>query len=149
LLKDIEEFYNENRGHKTLSGYVETLSTARKALADASKFIVETGKKDFPLLALYATQYLELFGDVTVGWLLLWQGVLAQQALDKIVSDKGIDATKGLDTLFSENADAAFYSGKLASAKYFISNVTSQATSKANLIMNGNRAALEIAECCL
>jgi alkylation response protein AidB-like acyl-CoA dehydrogenase len=149
LLKDIEEFYNENRGHKTLSGYVETLSIARKALADASKFIVETGKKDFPLLALYATQYLELFGDVTVGWLLLWQGVLAQQALDKIVSDKGIDATKGLDTLFSENADAAFYSGKLASAKYFISNVTSQATSKANLIMNGNRAALEIAECCL
>jgi hypothetical protein len=50
--------------------------------------------------------------------------------------------------LFSENADAAFYSGKIASTKYFVSNVVSQAASKANLIMNGDRAALEIAESC-
>jgi len=49
---------------------------------------------------------------------------------------------------YSENADAAFYSGKIASVKYFISNMVSQATSKANLIMNGDRADLEIAESC-
>ena len=148
LLKDIEEFCNEYKGHKTLSRYVETLAVAGKALADASRFITEAGKKDFPFLALYATQYLELFGDVIVGWLLSWQGVLAQEALNRIISEKGIDATKGLDKLFSENVDAAFYSGKVASVKYFIRNVVSQASSKANLIMNGDRAALEIAENC-
>jgi alkylation response protein AidB-like acyl-CoA dehydrogenase len=148
LLKDIEEFCNANRGHKTLSLYVERLAIAGKALGDASKFIAETGKKDFPLLALYATPYLELFGDVIVGWLLLWQGIMAQAALDRIISEKGIDATKGLAGLLSENADAAFYSGKIASAKYFISYVVSQATSKANIVMNGDRAALEIPEGC-
>jgi len=148
LLKDIEAFCNENRGHATLSRYVKTLAIARKALADASAFIAETGKKDFPLLALYATQYLELFGDVIVGWLLLWQAVIAQKALDKIISSKGIDGTKGLETLFAENADAAFYNGKLASARYFVSNVVSQAPSKANVIMNGDRVGVDIPECC-
>lgn len=148
LLKDIEEFCNEHKEHRTLSRYVEALAIAAKSLADASRFIAERGKKDFPLLALYATQYLELFGDIVVGWLLLWQGTIAQEALDKAVSERGIDATKGLDKLQSENADAAFYSGKIASARYFISNVVSQAAAKANLIMNGDRAGLEIAESC-
>jgi len=148
LLKDIEEFCNENKKHKTLSQYVETLPIAGKALADASRFITEAGRKDFPLLALYATPYLELFGDAIVGWLLLWQGIIAQGALNKIISEKSIDATKGLDTFFSENADAAFYTGKIASVKYFISNVVSQASSKGNVIMNCDRAALEIAESC-
>jgi alkylation response protein AidB-like acyl-CoA dehydrogenase len=148
LLKDIENFCDENKDHKTLSRYVETLYTARRALSDASEFITETGKKDFPLLASYATQYLELFGDVITGWLLLWQAVIAQQALDKIISEKGVDAKKGLGKLFSENADAAFYSGKLASARYFISNMVSHATSKAAVIMNADRAALDISEDC-
>jgi alkylation response protein AidB-like acyl-CoA dehydrogenase len=148
LLKDIEKFCDENKNHPTLSKYIETLYTARRALSDASEFITETGKKDFPLLALYATQYLELFGDVITGWLLLWQAVIAQKALNKIISEKGVDEKKGLNKLFSENADAAFYSGKLASARYFISNVVIHATSKANMIMNADRAATEISENC-
>jgi len=148
LLKDIEDFCNENRDHKTLSSYIKTLETAGKALRDASGFITETGKKDFPLLALYATQYMELFGDVITGWLLLWQATIAQKALDRIISEKGVDAKKGLDKFFSENADAAFYSGKLASARYFVSNVVSNATSKANVIMNADRAGLDISEYC-
>jgi len=148
LLKDIEAFCNDNKGHRTLSRYVETLYTARRALSDASEFITETGKKDFPLLALYATQYLELFGDVITGWLLLWQAVIAQEAFDKIISEKDVDDKNGLDKFFSENSDAAFYSGKLASAKYFVSNVVSQATSKASIIMNADRAGLDISEYC-
>lgn len=149
LLKDIEDFCIANASHETLSAYVETLKTARKALIDASKFLVETGKKNFPLLALYATQYQDLFGDVIVGWLLLWQAVIAQDALNNIASEKGIDASKEMSKLISESADAAFYSGKLASAKYFISNVTAQATAKAQIIIKADKAALEIAEGCL
>ena len=148
LLKDIEIFCNEYKEHKTLASCVDTLITARKALSDASGFITETGKKDFQLLALYATQYLELFGDVITGWLLLWQAVIARKALDKIISEKGVDEKKGLDKLFSENADAAFYSGKLASARFFISNVVSHATSKANVIMKADRAGIDISEDC-
>jgi alkylation response protein AidB-like acyl-CoA dehydrogenase len=148
LLKDIDEFCIANSNNSTLLAYVETLATARKALIDASKFLIETGNKDFPLLALYATQYQELFGDVIVGWLLLQQAVIAQNALNRIASEKGIDAAKDMSKLISESADAAFYSGKLASAKYFISNVTAQATAKAQIIIKADKAALEVAENC-
>ena len=148
LIKDIEEFCNDNKDHPILSGYVEILATARKALVDASTFLSETGKKDFSLLALYATQYLELFGDVIVGWLLLWQAVIAKESLTKIAAAKGVDEAKGMEKLLSENADAAFYSGKLASARYFVGNVVSQATAKADIIIKADRAGLEITEGC-
>jgi hypothetical protein len=52
----------------------------------------------------------------------------------------------GLEKLVAEDATAAFYSGKLASARYFASTVLSQATAKAEVIMRMDRAALEIAE---
>ena len=46
----------------------------------------------------------------------------------------------------SENADAAFYSGKLASVRFFVSTVLSQAVAKAQVIKEMDKAALEIAE---
>jgi hypothetical protein len=148
LMMDIEEFCINNKNHRTLSRYVAILDTAKNSLIDASKFLADIGKKDFPLLALYATQYLEIFGDVIVGWLLLWQAVIAQEKLSKIAAAKGFDETKGMDKLFSENADAAFYGGKLASARFFVSNVVAQATAKAGIIQKADTAALEIAEVC-
>jgi hypothetical protein len=148
LLKDIEEFCNANKGHRTLSPYIETLDSALKSLIDASKFLSEAGKKDFSLLALYATQYLDLFGDIVVGWLLLWQAIIAQEALSKIASAKGFDEATAMEKLFSENAEGAFYGGKLASAKFFVSNVVIQAGSKANIIMRADRTGLDIAEGC-
>jgi alkylation response protein AidB-like acyl-CoA dehydrogenase len=148
LLKDIEEFCVANSSHETLSTYVEMLDTARKALIDASGYLVDTGKKNFPLLALYATQYQELFGDVIVGWLLLWQAVISQNALNKIASEKGVDVAKDICNLISGSADAAFYNGKLASARFFISNVVSQARAKAQVIINGDRTALDVVEAC-
>ena len=63
---------------------MEILDEAGNALTDVSLFLSSVGKEDFKILALYATPYLELFGDVTVGWLLLWQAVIAQDKLNKI-----------------------------------------------------------------
>ena len=146
LLEDIGKFCKENMSHRTLAKYVEILNTAQNALADASMFLAEIQKKYFPLLALYAYPYLELFGDVTVGWLLMWQAVIAQDRLTELTAEKGIDGADGLERLVAENSDAAFYSGKLASARFFAAKVVSQATAKAQVIKNADKAALEIAE---
>jgi hypothetical protein len=112
-----------------------------------SKFLVKIQKQDFQGLALYATQYLELFGDVTVGWLLMWQAVIARDRLTALAKDNGIEPdAAGLEKLVAEDAAAVFYSGKLASARYFASTLLSQATAKARAIMRMDKAALEIAE---
>lgn len=146
LLKDIETFCKENKGHPTLARYVEILNAGCTALAEVSAFLVETQKKDFPLLALYAYPYTELFGDVIVGWLLLWQAVIVQAKLEKLADEKGISGSDGLAKLVVENAEAAFYSGKMASARFFVSTVLSLATAKAQVIKTADKAALEIGD---
>jgi hypothetical protein len=127
---------------------VEILDGAQDALLDVSTFLAEIQKKDFRLLALHAYPYLELFGDVTVGWLLMWQAVIAQDRLTALAKEKGIepDRPDGLEKLVAENPNAAFYSGKLASARFFASTVLSLATAKSQAIKRADRAALEIAE---
>jgi hypothetical protein len=148
LLEDIARFCNKHKGHRTLDSSLEVLAAAREALADVSTFLADVQKKDFPLLALYAYPYLELFGDVVVGWLLLWQAVIAEDKLNAIAQEKGIKEKAGLEKLLAENADAAFYSGKLASARFFVGTVLSLATAKAQAIKRADKAALEIAEHC-
>jgi alkylation response protein AidB-like acyl-CoA dehydrogenase len=146
LLEDIAQLCNKQQGHRTLDSLLEVLAAAQAALADASTYLIDVHKKDFPLLALSAYPYLELFGDVITGWLLLWQAVIADEKLDEIARGKGIKDKAGLERLIAENADAAFYSGKLASARFFISQVVGLAPAKAAVIKRGDRAALEIAE---
>jgi hypothetical protein len=148
LLQDIAQFCNKHKGHRILDSSVAVLTAAREALADVSTFLTDVQKKDFPLLALSAYPYLELFGDVVVGWLLLWQAVIADDKLNAIAQEKGIKEKAGLEKLIAENADAAFYSGKVASARFFVGSVLSLATAKAQAIKRADKAALEIAEHC-
>jgi len=146
-LEDVDKFCRSNKGYQTLAEYIEVLATAKDELSEVSRFLVTMQKKDFRGLALYATQYLELFGDVTVGWLLLWQAVIAWDRLIALAKGSGVEAdAAGLEKFVAEDAAAAFYSGKLASARYFASTVLSQATAKAQVILKMDRAALEIAE---
>ncbi len=130
-LADIGRFCEANTDHATLSEFVGILEKGRDALADVSRFLNGIRKDDFALVALSAYPYLELFGEVTVGWLLLWQAVIAQERLSELAE---------------ANASAAYYSGKLASARFFLRNVVSLAPSKAEAIKAGERAALDIAE---
>jgi len=146
LLRDIEQFCTDNSQHSVLAQYVEILYNGRNALNDVSVYLCGLQKKDFNLLALFAYPYLELFGDVTVGWLLLWQAVIAQKKLTQLIQEKGLGEKDGVEKLIKENSEAAFYSGKLASARYFLSTVVSQAQSKAAIIKRADKAALSIAE---
>jgi alkylation response protein AidB-like acyl-CoA dehydrogenase len=145
-LEDIRLFCERNKDHSTLSFYIKILDKARAALSDVSAFLVNMQKMDFSLAALYAYAYLELFGDVTVGWLLMWQAVLAQEKLDALTKKNGVHDTADLKKMVAEDPNVTFYSGKLASARYFLSTVVSLADAKVLAIKAADRAALEIAE---
>ncbi len=146
-LSDIETFCRSNGSHQGLASYVATLRAAHDALADVSRFLLSIRKSDFHGLALYATAYLELFGDVTVGWLLLSQAVIVWEKLKGLAAQSGVSMdAEGLQHLADDDPAAAFYTGKLASARYFASTVLSQAEAKKKVILAMDRAALEIAE---
>jgi alkylation response protein AidB-like acyl-CoA dehydrogenase len=146
-LEDINKFCDQNEGHETLGGYVKMLKTAKDALADVSRFLLGLQKPDFPAVALYSVPYCDVFGDVTVGWLLLSQAVIAQQKLLSLAEEKGFGTgAASIEKLIAENTMAAYYSGKMASARYFASNILSLTTAKAEVIKTTDKAALEIAE---
>jgi len=70
-----------------------------------------------------------------------WTGTM-----DLMAEENGISETDEMEKFMAESNKAAFYSGKLASARFFISTVLSLATAKAQAIKNADKAALEIDE---
>jgi hypothetical protein len=76
-----------------------------------------------------ANRFLEMMSETTVGWLLLEQAVIAEQALAKTAAD---------------HPDHAFYTGKIYAAKYFALNVLPGVTAKAQLIAREDRSAVDM-----
>ena len=80
--------------------------------------------------AAHATPFLEVCGDVIVGWMLLWRGRVAAQSLGNGGKEK----------------DAAFYEGQLKSAEYFTNVMLPVTFGKMDAILAGSSAAVDIPE---
>ena len=120
---------------------------AQESLIQVTKFFaLKSITEDFNVPVLYAKPYLDLFGDVVIGFLLLWQAGIAAKKLEEIYAEQGAHDEAARTKLLNENRGAAFYFGKVASARFFINQVLTEATGKARGIMNGDKAALELPE---
>jgi alkylation response protein AidB-like acyl-CoA dehydrogenase len=122
------------------------LAQAKDALVDATMYFAKKGA-DAPLTPmLNATPYLDLFGTVTVGWLLLEQATLALPKLEAIAKAKGvsIDDAAALATLCESDEDARYFAGKLHVARFFARRALAGCRSKADLLKSGDTSALEV-----
>ncbi|RLA99305.1 MAG: acyl-CoA dehydrogenase, partial [Deltaproteobacteria bacterium] len=138
--------HKDNPELKDLAGDVEA---AVNTLADVSLFFANSAKAGKFLIPLSnAYPFLMMMGKVVSAWLLLWEAGLAKEKLSTICSEKGVDPSDkaALSGLIKENKDAAFYSGKVASAKYFIKNVLPEVDAAAKAIKSEDLSVMEIAE---
>ncbi len=120
---------------------------AQESLVQLTKFFaLKSITEDFNVPVLYAKPYLDLFGDVVMGFLLLWQAGLAGRRLEEIYREQGANDDASRSRIVRENRSGAFYSGKIASARFFINQVLTQAGGKARGIMNDDKSALELPE---
>jgi alkylation response protein AidB-like acyl-CoA dehydrogenase len=147
LIGETEELLRWARKNYELREIVATFETARDQLIQVTKYFALKGMtEDYVEPLLYATPYLELFGDVAVGLMLLWQALIAQRRLQEIYLDGGAEDAESQRHLLATNRSAAFYRGKVASAEFFINNILTLAKGKARAIMSGQRAAVDIPE---
>lgn len=119
------------------------LEEALKALLETMNFFTAAGKNgDFILPVLNASKFLEIFGDVLVGYLLLDAAEIAGEKL-KVVS-----AASSLEqkVLFRENKEAAFYSGRIASVKFFAADVLATVRARCESIKLADKSPLEMSE---
>ncbi|MBI5568834.1 MAG: acyl-CoA dehydrogenase [Desulfomonile tiedjei] len=130
-----------------LKDIVEPFDSARRQLIEVTRYFgLKSITEDFMIPVLYASPYLELFGDVAVGFMLLWQAVLADRRLQELYSDAKADTAEKKAEMLTTNRSAAFYRGKIASAEFFANTFLSLAKGKARAIMSGERSAIDLPE---
>lgn len=141
----IQELVGKAQAHERLKDIVEKLTAASGKLVEATTYFggrAMSGDRLTPVL--YATPYMELFGDTAVGYILLWEAEIASRKLDELYARAGADSAEARAELIESNKDAAFYEGKIATARFFANTFLSVAGGKAAAIMSGDTSAMDI-----
>ena len=130
-----------------LQKYAAYLEEANNAVIDLTMTFAALGKSSsFLIPILNASPYLEIFGDLLIGHFLLQGAAIAQEKLNAIYAEKGAD-TKGTQrALVHDNADVAFYQGKIAAAKFFAVEVLFLVKSKCEAIKVADKVPIEMAD---
>ena len=145
LLQETGDLLERAKKNPRLSQIVALFDEARSQLVEVTSYFgLKAVSGDFEVPVLHATPYLELFGDVAIGFMLLWQAMIADRKLEEIYSDAKADSPEKKAEVLAANRSAAFYRGKVASAEFFSNTVLSLAKGKARAIMSGDRTAIDI-----
>jgi alkylation response protein AidB-like acyl-CoA dehydrogenase len=147
LLGQITETITKTKEIEALKKYAAKLEAAQNAIIDLTMQFAQMAKSaDFLIPVLNATPYLDILGDVVVGHFLLQAAGIADGKLNSIYEEKGIGDSLGKKrALVRENADAAFYAGKIAAAKFFVVDILSTVESRCEAIKSRERIPIEMA----
>jgi alkylation response protein AidB-like acyl-CoA dehydrogenase len=146
-LKEINDFIEKHKAHPVFGSAVATLEQAKNSLVGVSLHFAKVaagGDRLYPML--HASPYLEIFGEVELAYLLLDQGIIAQEKLQALYQKTGATTKEAQARVVEEQAEGAFYSGKVYSAEFFVGNILPKVQSAAQVILSGNRSALNIPE---
>jgi alkylation response protein AidB-like acyl-CoA dehydrogenase len=136
------------KGIGELKAYAARLEEAYNALVDLTMALAQLGKSSsFIIPILNASSYLEIFGDLLVGHFLLQSAALSQEKLKTIYAEKGAEESKGMQrALVHENADVAYYAGKIAAAKFFAVEILCTVKARCEAIKSGEKIPIEMAD---
>ncbi|MEO6776998.1 MAG: acyl-CoA dehydrogenase [Kofleriaceae bacterium] len=128
--KDVGTFVAKHKDHAALKDSIAILGQAMEAMTTTGgKFMQWFGGGKMELVPSVANRFLEMMSETTIGWLLLEQAVIAEEASAKLAGD---------------HPDKAFYTGKKFAAQYFALNVLPGVAAKAQLIVREDRSAIDI-----
>ncbi len=93
--------------------------------------------------------FLEVVGDLILGWMHIWQLSLAEARLGEILAEKQAVDTESVKAVIEDSPDAAFYSGKVHSARYYLEKLLPMTEGRIAVIESGNTSALDVEEAAL
>jgi alkylation response protein AidB-like acyl-CoA dehydrogenase len=148
LYSEVYSVITRSKGFEDLTVPCNYLEEALKAFSDLTTHFYRLGRgASFLIPVLNASPYLELFGDVAVGSLLMQAATIANEKLSTIYTDKDAKGSKSKQrALIRENKDVAFYNGKIAAARFFALNILSTVKARCEAIKVGDRTPIEMAE---
>ena len=131
LLGEIQQTIATAKSISSLQDMANKVEGAVNKLGQVALHIGQTAMSEKGMHAFaHAYSFMEVCGDVVMGWLLLWRACIAAQNLANGASKK----------------DVAFYEGQIKSAEFFVHSILPVTRGKMNVILTTNGAALEISE---
>ena len=109
FFKMVDDFIAAHDGNADMAPFVAPLKTGLQRLKDTTTWLAEYGLKNFDHAGAASTDYLRIFGIVSVGFMWAQMADIAQKRLKDI--DAGGDGNK------------TFYETKLINAKYWMERV--------------------------
>ena len=91
----------------------------------------------------FAKPFLDVIGDVSLAWMLLWRASIAMPQLETLAGsfDRGVRQQKS-----ARNKQVAFYEGQIQTAHYFINAVLPITHGRMEAIASGDASTVEIPE---
>ena len=131
LLEEMQHTIMRAKENESLSELVRRFENAVEILSDVGMhmFKLMGGKKIYNAFA-FAHPFMDVVGDLLVGWMLLWRAVIVTEKINKGVAKK----------------DKEFYDGQLKSAEYFIRAILPITKGRMEAILDNCAAAVEIPE---
>ncbi|MCU0843311.1 MAG: acyl-CoA dehydrogenase [Spirochaetes bacterium] len=132
-----------------LPDLVPDFQEAVNALGEVGMFFAQCGKQGkFFVPIAHAYPFLMMMGKIVCAWILVWQAGIAKGKLDAIGKSNKVNPADMIAwaSFVKENRDAAFYSGKLSSARYFIKNVLPEVYAVVRAIKSEDISVVEIFE---
>jgi len=148
LLGEIGKNMAGIKASEEMKAYAPYLQQAVDAITDLTLHFAALGQGGgFMIPILNARPYLETFGNALAGNFLLQAAVIASKKLKAMLEEKGLEDTPAKRRkLVRENSDAAFYVGKIDTAKFFATNVLAKVKASCESIKIGDKTALEMPE---
>ena len=131
LLGEIQQTIATAKSISSLQDMANKVEGAVNKLGQVALHIGQTAMSEKVMHAFaHAYSFMEVCGDVVMGWLLLWRACIAAQNLANGAGKK----------------DVAFFEGQVKSAEFFVHSILPVTRGKMNVILTTNGAALEISE---
>lgn len=127
----------------------EDVQTAINTLTDVIMFCSACSREGkFYILLENAHPFLMMMGKIVCSWLLLCEAAIAQETLLELCSINGVTCSdpQDLSRFIKKNKDAAFYDGKIKTARYFIKNVLPEINGMVKAIKSEDVSIMEIAD---
>jgi alkylation response protein AidB-like acyl-CoA dehydrogenase len=137
----LEGFIDEHRENPAVGPLTTKLDAAKNELLKITRLFIETMPADPSMPLLWAVPYQEMLGHVASAYYLLDGAAVASKKLEEI---KKLANTNDEVTLARENSEAAFYHGRIASARFFTRCILPQVYALSSTITSGDRSALEV-----
>jgi hypothetical protein len=149
LIAQIDKTIETADGMPALKKSASAVKMARTQMLDAISHLtaqIQAGRVHDAFMS--ATPLMEIVGDTLLGWMHLWQAIIANERLNKLFEEKGARDNEQRRSLVISDTEVAFYSGKIHTAQFFISRVLPVIKGKVMALSDDDFSLADVDEAC-